>query len=325
MSKILGLDIGYGYSKATDGAQAVIFPSVAGDATRADFDNDVIKAGSGRVITLDGQEWFYGVHAQKHSRNPLALFARERTEQRDLMRLLLCAALAELDVQGSIVLCTGLPVGWFADKDELESLLLGPHVFKVEEQPRTVFVTQVATVPQPFGSFFDQILDDEGRIINAPFARGKVGVLDVGTFTCDLALSDGLEYIAKSSGSRTVAMSTVWRQVRDGIKERYGLDYDLHRIDRLMRNGDTVTVQGHDRDISNLIQPAIDAMAQQVLAFARDRWGNALDFKRIILTGGGALYLEDAVRAVYPHTLVLPEPHTGNLRGFYKYAVRKFC
>lgn len=325
MSKILGLDIGYGFSKATDGENTVVFPSVAGDATRADFDNDVVKAGKGHVITLDGQEWFYGAHAQKHSRNPLALFARERTEQRDLMRVLFCASLAELGIAENVVLCTGLPVDWFADKDELESLLLGTHRFSVDGLQRTVFVTRVVTVPQPFGSFFDQILDDQGRIINAPFARGKVGVLDVGTFTCDIALSDGLEYVAKSSGSRTVAMSTVWRQVRDGIKGRYGLDYDLHRIDRLMQNGDTVTVQGHDRDISDLIQPAIDAMAQQVLAFARDRWGNALDFKRIILTGGGATYLEDAVRSVYPHTLTLPEPHTGNLRGFYKYAVRKFC
>ena len=146
----------------------------------------------------------------------------------------------------------------------------------------------------------------------------------MGTFTCDIALSDGLEYIAKASGSKTVAMSTVWRQVRDGIKAYYELDYELHQIDHILRNGRTVTVQGLDRDISDLVEPAVDALAQQVLAFARDRWGKARDFKRILLTGGGAYHIADAVKRVYPHTQVLTEPHTGNLRGFYKYAVRKF-
>jgi plasmid segregation protein ParM len=240
------------------------------------------------------------------------------------MRLLFCAAMVELGVQGRLSLCTGLPVDWFADRAELERLLLGEHTFEVDGDSRTLHVCQVATVPQPFGSFFDLVLDDDGKLINAPFARGKVGILDIGTFTCDLALSDGLEYVAKASGSKTVAMSTVWRQVRDGIKERHGLEYELHEIDRILRNGEAVTVQGQDKDIGDLVQPAVDALSQQVIAFARDRWGKARDFKRILLTGGGAYYITEAVKQVYPHTLVLGEPHTGNLRGFLKYAVRKF-
>ena len=47
MSKqIVGLDIGYGFTKATDGERTVIFPSVGGDVVMADFDNDLVKAGS---------------------------------------------------------------------------------------------------------------------------------------------------------------------------------------------------------------------------------------------------------------------------------------
>jgi plasmid segregation protein ParM len=322
--QIIGLDIGYGFTKATNGAKTAIFPSVAGDVAQSDFGNDVIKAGKDQVITLDGQEWFYGEQAQKHSRNSFALFARERTDQQDLMGVLFCAAMVELGMRGRLSLCTGLPVDWFADRKELEKLLLGEHTFEVDGDSWTVRVCRVAVVPQPFGSFFDQVLDGDGKLINAPFVRGKVGILDVGTFTCDLALSDGLEYVAKSSGSKTVAMSTVWRQVRDGIRERHGLEYDLHQIDHILRNGQTVTVQGQDQDIGDLVQPAVDALAQQVLAFARDLWGRARDFKRILLTGGGAYYIAETIKQVYPHALVLSEPHTGNSRGFLKYAIRKF-
>ena len=54
MSKqIVGVDIGYGFTKSTDGEQIVIFPSVAGDVCEADFDNDLVKAGRGRVLEID--------------------------------------------------------------------------------------------------------------------------------------------------------------------------------------------------------------------------------------------------------------------------------
>ncbi|MBD3373738.1 hypothetical protein GF406_01775 [candidate division KSB1 bacterium] len=323
--RIIGLDIGYGFTKITDGENTAIFPSVAGDVVQADFDNDLVTAGAGHVIETGRRRFFYGEHAQKHSRNPLALFARERTEQADVLLVLFYAALAELGHQGKMALCTGLPVDWFGDRDNLERALIGEHRFTVDGEPWHVKVCQIAIVPQPFGAFFDQALDDAGNVLNAAFVRGKVGILDVGTFTTDLALSDGLEYIAKGSGSRTVAMSTVWRQVRDGIKERYGIEYDLHQIDHIVRNGRAVTVQGHDHDVGDLVAAAVENLADQVIALARDRWGRALDFKRLIVTGGGAYYLANQVQAVYPHAVATHTPDLGNLRGFRKYAARKFA
>ena len=64
----------------------------------------------------------------------------------------------------------------------------------MDGEPHRVRVCQVATIPQPFGSFFDRVLDDEGKLINARFARARVGILDVGSYTTDIALSDGLEH-----------------------------------------------------------------------------------------------------------------------------------
>ena len=91
-----------------------------------------------------------------------------------------------------------------------------------------------------------------------------------------------------------------------------------------IRNGCAVTVQGHERDITDLVRPAVDALAQQVLTFARDRWGRARDSKQVILTAGGAWYITEAVKKVYPHKMVISDPHLGDLRGFHKYARRKF-
>jgi len=165
---------------------------------------------------------------------------------------------------------------------------------------------------------------DDGQPINAAWVRSKVGILDVGTYTTDYALSDGLEYIAKGSGSHTAAMATVWRATRDAIRREWGLDYPLHKVDDFMRDGYTVMVEGHNRSILPMVEPALDALAQQVIAGARERWGKARDFARILVTGGGAEYVGDQVQVVYPHCQVLRDPNLGNVRGFYKYAIRKF-
>ena len=74
-----------------------------------------------------------------------------------------------------------------------------------------------------------------------------------------------------------------------------------------------------------MVEPALDALAQRVIAGARERWGNARDFARIIVTGGGAEHVGAKVKEIYPHnTIVVNRPNLGNVRGFYKYAIRKF-
>lgn len=321
---IASCDIGYGYTKATDGQQTTVFPSVVGDVVEVNFDNEVMSAGSGHTLTLDGQSRFYGDRAQKQSRNPMTLFARERVEQADLMRALFAGAMVELGIKGRVKLCTGLPIDWYGDKETLERDLMGPYDLAIDGEPWPLHVCQAVIVPQPFGSFFDVALDADGKLINAGFVRSKVGILDVGTFTTDYALSEGLEYIAKGSGSTTAAMATVWRYVSDEIRRSWGIDYPLHKIDGFMRNGYTVMVEGHNLSILPMVEPALDALAQQVIAGARERWGKARDFARILLTGGGAEHIGDQVQAVYPHCQVLHSPHLGNLRGFQKYAIRKF-
>lgn len=321
---IASVDIGYGYTKATDGAQTVVFPSVVGDVVEVNFDNEIVKAGTGHTVTLDGQAWYYGQRAQRQSRNPMTLFARERVEQAGLIRLLFAAAMVELGAQGRVKLCTGLPVDWYGDKETLEQALIGAYDLEVDGAPWPLHVCQIAIVPQPFGSFFDLILDKDGQPINAGWVHSKVGILDVGTYTTDYALSDGLEYIGKGSGSHTAAMLTVWEYVKERIAREWGIDYPRHKIDDFMRDGYAVMVEGHTRSILPMVEPALDALAQQVIAGARERWGKARDFARIIVTGGGAEYIGDQVQAVYPHSQVLSAPNTGNVRGFYKYAIRKF-
>jgi len=205
----------------------------------------------------------------------------------------------------------------------LTEILSGEHNFDVNGEPWLVFVDRVVVVPQPFGSFFDMLMDGEGRLVRPDLSRGKVGIVDVGTYTTDVALSDSLEYVAKASGSKTSAMSTVWREIRDDIRRLYGIEYELHEIDGLLLGGKPLIVQGKVVNINSLVQRAVDGLSKRVVSVCRETWGKALDFNLIILTGGGAPYVREAMGKVYPHSQVVFAPHVGNLRGFYKYMLRK--
>ncbi len=67
--QVLGIDIGFGFTKATDGKETVIFKSIYGDANEiqfwADFgDNSPIDH---LHVTIDGKSYYIGDLAEQQS------------------------------------------------------------------------------------------------------------------------------------------------------------------------------------------------------------------------------------------------------------------
>jgi len=324
MAKLAVFDLGYGCVKATDGETVIEpFASVDGDAPVNDLgDVDMLKA-PGHVVTVAGNPRLYGKTAIDHSKNVRELFTRQRTEQRDLMRVLFYAALGELGTTGAIDIVTGLPLAWLDDKGALVETLKGSHTFDYDGDRRTVNVENVIVLPQALGAFFGQILDNTGRLCNRSLATGRIGVIDVGSYTTGYALIDNFDYIAKGSGSDTTALHQAWERLAGDLRSKYGLEYGLHQVDYIMLNGQKVTLQGKKEDVSFLVEMATAQLASDVIAGARGRWGNALDFDAILLVGGGARWVRDAVQQVYPHTRFIEDAHLANLAGFWAYGRRK--
>lgn len=324
---IVGLDIGYGYTKATEGDNIVIFPSVAGDAPISDFDNALIHSHTGDVYEIDGTAWFIGKHAQKHSRNPQALFTRERTRQTDVLKVLMIAALHELEAD-RVQVCTGLPVEWYGDKQRLIFALQGEHAYKVNGEEFCAHVAPPVVVPQPFGAFFFDLIGQDFSIVRPKYAGDgvKVGVIDVGMYTTDVVLADGLEYVAKNSGSKPLGLHSMLHSLFEGVRDKYGIEYTVHDIDAILRGNRAFIVEGHDKKLSDesFFEEALARLRSEILAFARDRFGNARDYAAVLVSGGGAWLIEDVIREEYAQARVLQTPHLANVQGFYRYGVRKF-
>jgi plasmid segregation protein ParM len=331
---IVGVDIGYGYTKAVGDERQVVFPSVVGKAERIRYENDLRReVAPGDVpgialITEEGDR-FVGELALLQSRVQWTLLDRSRVEDPSA-RLLFLAALSELVGEAcerhSFRVVTGLPVKWYADRDKVVSQLAGRHVVRRINGCQVVHrfsVSDVLVVPQPFGSLFDVILGPEGHIVNEPLARGRLAIIDVGTFTTDYVLVDALRYVEQGSGTIATAMAKAYALVGRSILDALGLDLSMHRVDHAIRRG-YVTLFGEERAIDWLVRPVLDAVSAEILAQAATLWGDGRDLEAVLVTGGGAITLGERIRARYPHATVLEHAPMANVTGFLKYGRRKW-
>ena len=320
---IIGLDIGYGFTKAVSGGREMVFPSVVGPAVKIRYHNDLMRDGGGYTYHVAGADWFVGDFAKLQSPWTTSPRARERTGT-EAIEVLFCTAFHRLGMTGEVKLVSGLPVEWYEDRGDLEAQLRGMHVFGVNGETYRVNVVEMAIVPQPFGSFFSAVLDGKGRLVNEALARGRVAILDIGMHTSDFALADGLRYIEKGSGSIPVAMARAYELIARELQTRHRLTMDAHDVDTALRNGQAVSVYGEQHDISDLAQPALKAVSEEVLGKAMTLWGDGRDIQRVLVTGGGAYALGKYVKARYPHPVVTQQPTLCNARGFWLYGLRKW-
>jgi len=193
----IGLDVGYSAVKAVSGNRRVTFPSVVGTPDKARFSLD----GSTAIVLIHPVNAMVGEEAIAQSR-----FLNRREDrgwiEGDEWYSLALASLTELTsaTVAELVIVTGLPVTFYADKAIVRDSLLGRH--KVQREGRcaqSLRVTDCRVIPQPFGALLSATLDDRGRIVDQALATGSVGVIDVGGKTTNLLSVNRLPNLFQSS------------------------------------------------------------------------------------------------------------------------------
>jgi plasmid segregation protein ParM len=320
---VIGLDIGYGWTKATDGERAVHFPSLAGNAEEVGFHSDLAADGANRAVSVGGRTYFIGDWALLQSRFRFGSeLYRERLEGDTFFVLYLAALSNYLDRAGKLAVVTGLPVRWFDDRDALVERLSGQHRVAVGRLRKRVEIEQVVVVPQPFGALCTAILGDDGRVVDADLAGGRVGVIDVGTYTTDYIVTDKMHYVKTRSSSITAGLAAAYDAVAGEIERHYGLELSLPQVDEAVRDGH-VKVEGRRQDIARLTESPLGDLAGQIVAGVRKQWGNARDVEAILLTGGGAVVLQERLSAHWPQARpASPTAAWDNARGFWRYGRR---
>ena len=326
MERYIGLDVGYGFVKVTDGDNGYAFPSVVGEG---DLVPSLVTGyhKSQRVADLrlgiDGKVYFVGKLAIRRSSLAYRGLSDTRTEGDDL-RVLVLAALSLFcnEPTNRFDVVTGLPPGRMHLRDGLISQLGSHHRVTVVRdrkiQELDISINRIEVVPQPLGTFWSETLDSWGQVKNPLY--GKVGIVDIGFKTTDFAAIEDGEFIPEKTRTVPVGLSAAYSDLANKLMVEHGLEKESYALDEAFIKG-TVNVTGRPVDITGLRNQSYEALATKLLVELVSVW-RVTEFDKILISGGGGAALGKYILPHLPQGEIVSDPVTANSIGFLNWANR---
>lgn len=331
MSRVFGVDLGYGFVKVTDGNQEHVFPSVVGVGQKIRYHSDLgnhHQVIENLSVRMEDDHYFVGDLAIRQSGIASRSLDPDRCEDPNV-RVLFVTALGLYAhwEEDEFHLVTGLPTGQFgARREEWMTALRGKHAIHFglngTEKERQLFIKDLRVIPQPFGTLYHRVLNNFGSVDDRELAAGRVGIVDIGFKTSDFAVADQMEFIDHLSTSTNTALSTAYGIVAAHLRHEFNLERENYRLDRVMQNGE-LRIAGRSQDLRKIRQKALGDVAQKIAAEINSLW-DYRDLDHILITGGGGKALAEFLQREFPNAELVSKPQFANACGFWKLANHLF-
>lgn len=226
-----------------------------------------------------------------------------------------------------VVVTAGLPTGDYADQERLRSLLKvleGQHQVTIDDQIVTVRVRKVYILPQPIGTLYNELLDDQGFIKNKALLDEKVGIVDVGggTILIDTILNFEL------SGKNRQQFNTGVNDLYEAIASRIEGDVSLYQLEKELRHGNQQHQwsyrfsKNRQDDITELVGKESDRFTRRLVANVTSTLKNLDSIDTLFFTGGGAnLINQKILKTTFTNAAIVKDTEVANVSGFYKYGL----
>jgi plasmid segregation protein ParM len=330
---IIGIDVGFGFTKATDGKDFLVFKSVYGEAVELQYRESLLSASKSDEhiqIELDDTSYFIGELAERQSTS--RSFTLDQTQFISASsRILVLGALSKLvQEDATIKLVVGLPIGHYRQfKAELGKLLKATHEFSStnaqgETSNLKITVESVRVLPQPVGTVMDSLLSALGHPQNKQVASEKIGIIDVGFRTSDYTISDKGRYSERGSLTTKNGISRAFTKIATKLKEACGIDIEIYRLFNAIDTG-SIKVRGKSYDLKAITDQAFKQLATQISTDANSLWVDDWDMDAIMITGGGgavlAPYIVKNLEGVVIPVKTDIDYRLQNVRGYYKFGL----
>jgi len=332
--EILGIDIGFGFTKATNGTDTIIFKSLLGDTAEiqywADFGEN--RSADHIQVTIDGKSYFIGDLAEQQSRTPKFTLDQEKLIT-EYVRVLALTAAGLLTKNGHQVnvpvnVVSGLPIGFFKRNHERFHGILSGHHSVAYHSPhgqmttKEIYINKVRMLPQPLGSILNLLMDGNGKVSNKELAGQKIGVVDIGFRTTDFTIMDRMRHIDR--GSRTIdsGMSKAFGLIAQKLQEKCGVSVELYRLYQAVEEG-AIRMRGKAINFASIRDQVFEQLAGSIAGEIDRLWAHDWDIDLIVLTGGGSRELARHLKPLIDGNVVPLEPHIdsrlNNVFGYVKY------
>jgi plasmid segregation protein ParM len=329
--EIIGIDIGFGFTKATNGKESLVFKSVLGEATELQFREQIIADAADEEhlqVEVDGKSYFVGELAERQSNVRFFTLDQAQFISSFAKSLALSAAARLVGGYIPVNLVTGLPIGHYRQhKDELARILQGEHKVTItgadgKRQEKTVNVNKVRVIPQPFGSLFNIMLNDLGDLGDKRLVREKIGIIDVGFRTSDYTVSDKMRYSERGSRTTDSGIARAFTVIAGKLREKSGVNVELYRLYDAVDRG-SIKIRGKEYDLKGITEQVFSQLATAVANEVDRLWVDDWDMDTMVITGGGGAVLAKHLQPLLNGHVTPVDPARDarlfNVQGYWKF------
>ncbi|MCK5686717.1 ParM/StbA family protein, partial [bacterium] len=202
------------------------------------------------------------------------------------------------DTAEPIHVVSGLPVGYLKrDTKKFKKMIRGTHEITYhnldgKDVTKKIHIDKIHVIPQPIGSIFNLIFDENGKIKDRELAKQKLGVVDIGFKTSDFSIFDHLQYIERGSSTMDTGISKCFAIIANKLRQESNISIELYRMFKFIESG-IIKIRGKEYNISNLKKRVYSHAATAIASDLNRLWENDWDIDTIILSGGGSVELSE--------------------------------
>jgi plasmid segregation protein ParM len=326
----IGADMGYSFVKIITGNEKgdrTIFPSsYYRTFLKEELYNNInvpIKESiiKNLIIDYNNSRYYIGDIARKEDSGVNKDFSEEKfKKEHEIVKLL--AGISLLTNDNHLIinnLTMGLNMSVFNKyKDEIIDFYSNKIFnYKFRNNTYTVEIRDVLCIPQGIGAFWDQVMNDDAKIISEELLDGRFGVIDIGGRTTDAFIADESQILRGTEFSFTSAMTDIFKDVTSELK----IDFPSSILEKVFIEGkDSIFWINKEYSIKKELEKAIERLAERIFTEVRYVWDKRLDRAQfIILCGGGASALGNYLAEYFCKKVILvDDPQFSNAKGFYK-------
>lgn len=304
-SMLIGLDVGYGYTKCVRHDQRrIMFPSLVAPA-----DVHTFSLGLGdhrQTVTVDDADYVVGDAAV----NQGFRFAEEYDGWWTSVRYKALLHYLRQYIPPHSHICTGLPL----------------HVFnavKAHEQVQDAIrqglrASRVTLMPQGVGAYCAATALDES------LKQGNVGIVDIGGRTTELVTVCEGNFLPQQSKGLVLGVNTIFQDAAAQLSRDTKRAIDPYEFEWAYRQTKPILITGQpvsEEVLAGLVQPLVAPFLDELWRDMTTLWGaGATGLDRLIYCGGGAALLQEQLSAFRSHHTVMPDSQFANALGYLTYA-----
>jgi hypothetical protein len=232
------------------------------------------------------------------------------------LRLLLTLA-AAAGLNDPVRVMTGLPVAvWTPEnKRRVQASLQGTHRYSLNGRERVLVVDAVGVM-----------MESAAALAAYPATDAPQAVIDIGGRTTDLFWAQGVRPVARRCSGVEAGVEKAHDALARHVLDECGRllsPQELRAVFRSQILGQTPAIyhDGRPLTFNGSVDAALAGVASEIASVVAQRWGDerghvASEAARVVLTGGGAYYFADALRAAIPHLEVPKAPELANALGY---------